>query len=356
MREGTIHVVQKMAPGGIELLVRDLAEQIPGPNLVFSLEGSARRVMDNWPSLWLLDADVKTFSKGPGVNFELIRTMAKKLRDLKPKAVVTHHIGPLLYGGLAARLARVPVIAHVEHDTWHYELPRHRLLTRLACMTVRPQVIGVSRPAAKVIAKVSGRADVKVITNGVDLERFTPRDMAKSRAGWKLPQDVPIIGAVGRHEEVKGFDILLEAMAAVPSDAVLVMAGAGSKTSELEAQARKLGIANRVKFLGFQTNVATLFPAFDVFCLPSRAEGLPLTLLEAQACGVRSVATDVGAVSEALCPASGLLVPSEDPGALAQTLSKALANPAEQSPRQYVARKFSWKDTLNAYKNLTGAR
>ena len=354
MREGTIHVVQKMAPGGIELLVRDLVEQVPGPNLVFSLEGTSSQIQDNWPSLWLLDADVRSFSKGPGISFDLVKALAAKLKDLKPKAVITHHIGPLLYGGAAARWARVPVVAHVEHDSWHFDLPRHKALTRLACKVIRPKLIGVSRPAVETIGKVVGRSDVRLIPNGVNLEKFKPGDKAKARAGWKLPTTARIVGSVGRLEEVKGHDILLDAFAALPGSPILVLAGTGSKVADLEMKARKLGISDRVKFLGAQENVSTLYPAFDVFCLPSRNEGLPLTLLEAQACGVPVVASEVGAVPDAMCPETGRLVPPGDPLALTKALNAVFFAPPEGSPRSFVAQGYGWGKTLAAYKALTG--
>ncbi len=113
-----------------------------------------------------------------------------------------------------------------------------------------------------------------------------------------------------------------------------------------------LGIASRVRFLGHCDNVAQILPAFDVLCQPSRAEGLPLAVLEAQACGVPVVATDVGDLASAVCPASGRLAPPENVAALAAALNAALAGPAPVSPRAFVAARFDWRNTLGAYASL----
>ena len=90
----------------------------------------------------------------------------------------------------------------------------------------------------------------------------------------------------------------------------------------------------------------------DVFCQPSRSEGLPLAVLEAQACGVPVVASAVGGLAAAVCPETGRLTQPDNPAALADALGATLDRPAAGSPRAFVAARFDWRQTLSSYANL----
>lgn len=355
MRKGTIHIVQRMAPGGIELLVRDLADQLPGENRIFSLEGTRKQIITSWPALQPFAKQIRGFSKGAGLNPMLVMQLSSTLKQLKPQAVITHHIGPLIYGGIAARLASVPVIAHVEHDVWHYGHSRRRFMTKLVCSIVRPRLVGVSITAADTLARVTGEKNVQVIANGVDVGRFQPVERTKARMELGIDPNAYVIGTVGRLEFVKGHDILLEAMAELPESIQLVVAGSGSQMTPLKEKASELGIADQITFLGNVEDTSKVYPAFDVLCQPSRAEGLPLTILEAQACGIPVIATDVGSVRDAVCPDVGRVVPPEDPSAMADELMALLRRRSNVSPRSFVAENFDWGSTLSAYSKLVKA-
>lgn len=263
----------------------------------------------------------------------------------------THHAGPLLYGGTAARLAHVDRLIHVEHDVWQYNDPKRLRLMRLVAALTRPHVVGVAERMRGPLSRVYPRQSVEIIVNGVAIDRY-PADRARARRVLGVSGDAPVIGAVGRLERVKGHDLLIEAMAALSSSPLLFIVGDGSCRSELEQLALSLGIASRVRFLGHCDNVAQILPAFDVLCQPSRAEGLPLAVLEAQASGVPVVATDVGDLASAVCPVSGRLAAPENVAALAAALNAALAGPTPVSPRAFVAARFDWRNTLGAYASL----
>lgn len=354
-RKGTIHVVQRMTPGGIELMVRDLASQLPGDNRIFSLDGTRKQILNSWPEMEPYAKQIRGFSKKAGINPGLLISLRSTFKQLKPHAVITHHIGPLIYGGLAARLAQVPVIAHIEHDVWHYDHPRHKMLTQAVCSLVRPRIAGVSMTAADTIAAITGSKDVRVIANGVDTKRFIPEDKVEVRKRWNIPVNTPVIGAVGRLELVKGHDVLLDAMIGLPDGVICVIVGAGSQLGALKEKAKALGIEHQVIFVGNVGETSGIYSAFDVLCLPSRAEGLPLTVLEAQSCGVPVVATDVGSVRDAVCPDIGRVVSPEDPEELAMALLDMLRDGELTSPRAFVAENFSWASTLSAYAQLVKA-
>jgi len=184
-----------------------------------------------------------------------------------------------------------------------------------------------------------------VIHNGVDLERFHPapaRDAAvRERLG--LPADVPVVAQIGSLIERKGVATLLTAFARVVerSPARLVLAGDGPDRASFQRLAGQLGVGERVHFLGEWTSPETLWrDVVDVNVLASRMEALPLSLIEASACGVPSVCSDVGGSREVVADGeTGLLFPSEDAAALADRLERLLGDPALRARLGAAARR-----------------
>jgi glycosyltransferase involved in cell wall biosynthesis len=149
---------------------------------------------------------------------------------------------------------------------------------------------------------------------------------------------------------VKGQRTLLRACAGLDVSVVLVGADleqGGAYRQLLEREAAELGMADRVLFAGYRADAPALLRSFDVFALPSTIEGLPLVVLEAMAAGVPVVATPVGGVGELVRDGeTGLLVPPEDPDALAAALRRLLAEPETarrltEAAGAHVAERFS---------------
>ena len=177
--------------------------------------------------------------------------------------VVLHHIGPLLYGGLAARLARVPRIVHVEHDVWHYDQPGRQRLARWLERLVRPHHVAVSEGAGARLREMLPGAAITVIPNGIDLQRFRPGDALAARAAFALDPRWRIVGTAGRLVPVKAQDVLIRALPSLPGDCHVVLAGSGPGRANLETCAAAAGVAERVHFLGHVDNVESVLPAFD---------------------------------------------------------------------------------------------
>jgi glycosyltransferase involved in cell wall biosynthesis len=173
-----------------------------------------------------------------------------------------------------------------------------------------------------------------VIHYGPELPASTPSTAAaraRARAALGLSESAFVVGTIGNFTPKKDHQTLLEATARIAQryEALrLVLVGAGPLERDLRHSTGVLALDDRVVFAGSRDDVATLMPAFDVFALSSRNEGLPIALLEAMGFGVPCVATAVGGVPEVVTDGrEGLLVPPGDAAALADALSTMLCDP-----------------------------
>jgi glycosyltransferase involved in cell wall biosynthesis len=349
--KGVVHVVERLAPGGIETFVIDLVRGADSPDRVISLQGSVAALLSAWPALDDIAGRIDALGRRPGVQLDLVPRLARKFRDMRPQAVVLHHIGPLLYGGLAAKLAGLGPILYVEHDAWHYQNAHERLLASACFRLIRPKVVAVSDQVRDAVTRIAPKLSVTVIPPGVAMDRFVPGDRSAARRRLGLPEDMQIVGSAGRLVPVKAHHVLIRALSRLPARVICAIAGGGPELNNLRRLTRELGLQDRVHFLGHRDDLWRIYPAFDVFCLPSDAEGLPRTILEAQACGIPVVATGVGGIPQAVYPQASALVPPSDPEALAQALSAILARADDlPSPRDFIAETMSLAATSKQYR------
>ncbi|TCN77058.1 glycosyltransferase involved in cell wall biosynthesis [Vibrio crassostreae] len=349
-----IHVVQHLAPGGLETLTLDLLRLAKPTDqvLIVSLEGTKEESIKNWPKLKPYHNQIVFLDKEPGVQFNIIIKLIKAFRGIRPDVVHTHHIGPLLYAGYAARVSGVPTRIHTEHDAWHLQDDKRRRLQALALKAARPTLVADATRVYNQLRSAFAYENIITIKNGVDCEKFKPMSKEQARASLNLPTDKHIIGCAGRLEHVKGQDQLIKALTLLPENMVVVLAGGGTKRNQLEQLTSRLNLSDRVIFLGLVEDMTTFYGSLDTFCLPSRHEGLPLSTLEAQACNIPTVAMDVGAVDETLCPISGTLVKKGSITGLANAL---LDNQNERflSPRRYVLENFDIIKMVSSYNDIS---
>lgn len=276
------------------------------------------------------------------------------------------------YVALGARTIGRPPIVHTEHNTWETYRPSTRWANRLTYPR-NAAVIAVSHAVAVSIRPppfVRTWPPVHVIHHGPELSANgppTPESRVRARRTLGLGKGSLVIGTVGNITAKKDHRILLEAAARTAShdrDIQLVLIGSGPLERAVRDDARSLGLNDRVVFAGSRDDVAELLPAFDVFALSSRNEGLPISLLEAMAAGVPCVATSVGGVPEVIDNGNeGLLVPAGDPAALADALSTLLHAPdlrdAMGGRAAHTARRFDMTDaarrTEDIYRDVLGA-
>jgi glycosyltransferase involved in cell wall biosynthesis len=256
-----------------------------------------------------------------------------------------HLVGPLrgTKGLLAARAAGVPAVIATQHLYGELGSAHRRAKQRLVSRLV-DRYIAVSRGMAEQLeAAVAIPGRVVFVHNAIETAAFHRPALDGSEPEVEAH---PVVLALARLHRRKGIDHLLEAAARLPV-ADFLIAGDGPERPALEEQAARLGLGGRVRFLGTRTDVAELLRSSSIFVLPSLAEGLPVSVIEAMAAGRAVVATDIPGTNEIVVDGeTGLLVPPRDPLALAGALGRLLGDTAlrgemGRAGRRRVDRHFS---------------
>jgi len=322
-----LHIVRNLNDGGMERVVADLA-RTSDPGLfdlhVMTLGQFGRFAREAGPNTTL-------HRPPPMTRLSLVRpaALAAAVRRIAPN-VVHAHSGTWYKTARASQLAGVPVV-YTEHGR-HFPDPwRNRFLDRRAAR-ITDRVVAVSRALGDYLVAHLGVAPekIEVVPNGIDVRQLDAR-----LAAVGLPargDDRIVFGTVGRIERVKGYDVLLAALAQWPADApraTMLIAGDGSERSTLEALARRLDLGDRVRFVGWVEEPERFYQLLDGFVLSSRSEGTSISLLEAMAAGRPPIATDVGGNGDVLGDElREWLVRPGDPAALAAKMV-AMARSAE---------------------------
>lgn len=188
---------------------------------------------------------------------------------------------------------------------------------------------------------------ITVLRNGVDLETFRPIDPDQARAELGEPLGGPLLASVGHLIERKGHHHVIGALHELPG-ARLLVAGTGPEKAALEALAARLGVADRVRFLGHvpHRDLTRLYSAADALVLASSREGWANVLLESMACGTPVVASNIWGTPEVVAtPEAGRLMPELSATGVARAVLDLLAAPPDRADTRRYAENFSWDDT-----------
>jgi glycosyltransferase involved in cell wall biosynthesis len=256
------------------------------------------------------------------------------LKRLEIDVIQTHGYGATTFGRAAAVIRSMPNVLH-EHanltDTpWFQKIP-DKIFDPWTDIAI---AVSESTREFCIRARLLSPKRVKKVYLGAPLDEFQPATgerALEARRSLALPLDAPICGTVTRLHESKGNRYFIDAAAEVGKlhpEARFVLVGEGPLQGDLEAQARQLGIADRVIFLGFQRDVAACLASFDVAVFPSLWEGTPLTVFEAMAMAKPILSTDVDGLKDVLTDdQNARVVPARDSKALAMEMSHLLSEP-----------------------------
>jgi len=341
-------VVDSLRAGGAENLVLTLARAAPDAGFevdVASLAGPDTAGVS--PILDLAGAKLSFLSMSSLADPRTIPRLVDAIRRSRCDLVHAHLAYSATLAPPAARWAGRPCVCtfhHVPRPLSGREALRERLAVAVARRSAA--VVFVSRASMEAFAARYGisPAVCTVIPNGVDLSLFSP-DPATFPADLGIPSGAPVAVMVARMYEGKGHAAAIAAWPAVlrhVPDAYLVLVGSGPAERELSREAVELGIASRVIFAGFRSDVPALLRASSLAVLSSESEALPTTLIEAAACGRASVATRVGGVPEVVVDGeTGILVTPGDQQGLGDAVGALLVDRERREAMGRAARRLA---------------
>ena len=308
--------------GGAEVSLRNLLAELD-PSFDVSVMGVDQAVCS-----WIAEAR-------PNANVVLVAPVSNKravgaLLALRRRIV---RLGPAIfhanlrtvgdgqYALLAALSVRGVRVIAVEQLPYP---PASRLSRRLKQATSRRLAahVAVGRRAARLVEQQAGlqSGSVRTIYNGVP-------DLGAVR--WRPPGERTLVGTLARLDPIKGLDVLLRAVEPL-ADVDVMLIGDGPARGELELLVADLGLGSRVRFVPWADDARARLAELDVFVLPSRNEGFPLSIVEAMLAGRPVVATAVGSVDEAVDASTGIVVAPDDVGALRAAIQQLAKDPEQR--------------------------
>ena len=347
-------VVPSLRGGGLERLARDLALSIRERGYepaLFCLNGLGTYA----ESLGGTGIDVHDCREGVlrlrGVPIRLMRALAR----FDP-AIIHAHSGTWLPSAVAKTLLARHGLVFTDHGRYPPE-PWTRRIVEQWCHGRTDRFIAVTDALALYVRDfLRLRVTPDVVYNGIDVDAYGGRSgstRARLRSEWGVPDGDVVAAAVGRFVPVKNHAALLRAAAGARQRGArvhLALVGTGALEPLMRELARSLDLEEHVSFLGFRDDVADCLAASDLFVNASTTEALPVSLLEAMATSLPTLATAVGGVPEALGdPPAGLLVAAGDEDALARGLVTLSADPALRKTFAERARRRAERYSLQAF-------
>jgi sugar transferase (PEP-CTERM/EpsH1 system associated) len=355
-----VHLVYSLDVGGLETLLVDCVNRMPAyRHAVVSLTSHtafAERIGRD-------DVELHALGKPPGLGLGTHLHFWRLMRKLRPAVLHTYNLSALEYA-FTATTAGVPVRIHAEHgrdaSDPHGLNPKHNFLRRRLVPFV-DRFIPVSEDLDRWLDEVVGipRTRIQFIRNGVDTEKFAPGGVPAADSPWDR-EDV-VIGTVARILDVKNHRLLIDAFARVHAQKPrlkLTIVGDGPLMQAVREQVSALGLQNAIWLPGARADIQALLHTFSLFVLPSLAEGTPVSMLEAMACGLPVLASRVGGIPEVVDDGvQGLLVPACDIDALAAAMEHYASDASLRAAhgrqgRVRVEERFSMRAMLAAYGDL----
>jgi glycosyltransferase involved in cell wall biosynthesis len=353
-----VHILPSLDRGGAEKIVVDLLCRLDrdkfAPELILFRHGGfwEKKLAEN-------NIPVTILEKRHFFDWRNFRPLLQALRAIQPVIVHTH-LGGDIYGRLAARLLKVPIIITTEHNVNYHE-PTYLSLVKRWTATWVDKIIAVSQ-AVRSDMNVRYRLKAErtaVIYNGLDFQEFYQNRLLAAKKGLKGGKPL-IIGTMGRLSPQKGHLSLIEAARIAKSRNWLIkIAGRGEQEAILKKAIKSAGLEENIQLVGTVDRPAEFLKSLDIFIFPSLWEGLGIAVLEAAASGLPIIASRADGLREILDDTNSLGFPPGDAVALAAQidwLSGHYYEPSVQekalAAQELVRQKFSLEESVRAYEKI----
>ena len=347
--------------GGSERVVYDIARKLDRERysvIIITFEdGPVRNIYKD------IGITVYIISKKKWIDLDFILRLRKVFVMERIDVVNPHHYGPLIYTFIATRNMRTKLI-YTEHSRWQLEqLSLIKKMLNMIMLHRSDALIAISKQIEDYyIRNLRIRSEkVHLINNGIDLDIYNKKTNKYLKRSFGLQEHEKVIGIVANLRPEKNHKLLISAfsnVAAIQKDVRLFLIGLDCMGGEAHLFAAKSNASDKIHFLGQREDVPALLSILDLLCLPSKYEGLPLTLLEAMACGVPVIGSDVLGINEVVKHnVNGLLFPPNDEKQLTENLlyllnDDSLRNRIAEAGRSFVIRNFSLDEKVKEYEQL----
>ncbi|MBN8618241.1 MAG: glycosyltransferase family 4 protein [Anaerolineae bacterium] len=345
-----MNVIARLNIGGPAVAVTLLTERMGAPDFESVLVCGSIEPGEGDMTYYALQKGIEPIvipelgrSLNPIRDLRTLWKMYQLIRTWKPDVVHTHAAKAGFVGRVAARLAGVPVIIHTFHGhvfRGYFSPSKTRFFLMLERLTARMSdtIITLSDGLRRELAedyRITRKGRITVLPLGLDLESFrmTARKSGGFREKWKVAEDAPLIGLVGRLTPIKNHRLFVEAAAEVLKqrpNARFAIVGDGELREEIEGLVDRIGLREAMIFTGWERDLPPVYSDLDVLVISSINEGTPVTVIEGLAAGCPVVATAVGGVPDLLDQGElGRLVEEQSATALGTAILETLANPPD---------------------------
>ncbi|GGX49592.1 glycosyltransferase [Saccharospirillum salsuginis] len=331
-----LHLTFNMDIGGTEQVISQLVTHLDPDRYqcsVLCIDGEIGRLGERLENRGV---PVASLERRPGLDWELIKALRKRIRDDGIHLVHCHQYTPYTYGWFATRFLGVPLV-FTEHGRFHPDQYRTKAALINPIMALTTQAVTAISSATKAALRryefIPG-FKVQVIYNGIEGLKSVKDEQDRLRRELGIGRDQPVVGTVARLDKVKNQSMMIRAFKAIKTqhpDVCLLLVGDGPERVTLEQLVQELDLSSDVIFTGFIVEPKAYLALMDIFLLSSFTEGTSMTLLEAMSLAIPAVATDVGGNPEVVVDGqTGRIVENNDASAFARAMDELLTYSEER--------------------------
>ncbi|MCK4994897.1 MAG: glycosyltransferase [Candidatus Omnitrophica bacterium] len=328
-----LHLITELEPGGAENLLLSLSENmfIRGFDVCIGyLKGKGTLAED------FKKSGIKVIHFNMRSRFDIfcLLRLSAFITNEKFDIVHTHLIDADIFGYFGTKIAGVSCIVSTKHNTDDFR--KRKTIPMLLDSFVSNHLsknIAVSNSVREFLIKYQSinPKNIEVVYNGIDILKFLPKkSKEQAKIDLKLNDKDYVVGTIARFDKQKGYKYLIKAIPLIlqnHKNVHFVLVGEGSLKNRISEMVVSMGLKDKVTFLGVRNDIPEILNALDILVLPSLWEGLGMVLLEAQAAGIVTVASDIDGIKEVIGDEkTGMLIPPADEKSLAQKVTTLIEN------------------------------